>query len=185
MVINSLLKPILQDYNIPFGEGILCLIIIYYNLPLSPATEALFDPIMHQINISKIVERDYSSGSIKWNISLYSGENTEWEWINLEYRELFKAVNKERAGSSASCLAKMKEFFKSHPEVRKDDVINAAKAYIKSVDDPQYLQGADYFIVKDKGKSLTSRLEQYLEIVKTTKNIDLSSEIKMMGKVGK
>lgn len=169
MKLNPELKSIFIEFQIEPSLGILCLLHIYHKIALNPQLESILSPVMSQINVAKIVEKDYKAGgSLIWNYPLYEGEQTEWEWVNKEYRPLFHAVRKDAAGSLSSCLKKMKEFFKAHPAVRKHEVLEAAKMYINSVENPQYLQQADYFIFKnsDTRSSFTSRLEQYLELCK-------------------
>lgn len=189
MKLNQQLRDIFKEYNIDPVEGILCLFSIYHNVTLSGEIEKVLQPTMMQINIANIVSKDYKSNPprIVWNVPLYEGElnnDSNWAWIETEYRPLFKAANKLKAGSPSSCLRKMKDFFAKHPSVRKDDVIAATKMYITSVNDPNYLQQADYFIFKnsDNKSSFTSRLEQYLEILKESrKKIGNNGGIKMMG----
>lgn len=181
MVINKAIKDTLRAYEIPQTEGILCLMVIYYELPMPDILNSALGDIMRQINISHIVERDYSTETVKWNIPLYGGEDTTWDWVNSEYREIFKKIRPDRAGSPTSCLKRMKDFFKAHPEVRKEEVLKAALMYVASVDDPQYLQGADYFIIKSSNTGgMTSRLEQYLEILKARKITELTRKDKIM-----
>lgn len=182
MKLNLQLKEIFKEFNINPSEGIMCLLAIYHGVGLSGELEKVLQPTMMQLNIAKIIDKDYKTGTIIWNIPLYEGQNLEWGWIETEYRPLFRAVNKLKAGSSSSCLRKMKDFFAKHPSVRKDDVIAAAKMYISSVNDPTYLQQADYFIFKnsDTKSSFTSRLEQYLELLKESRK--QVGGIKMMGR---
>lgn len=172
MKLNAQLKEVFSEFNIDPAQGLFCLLSIYHNIPITGKVFDLLNPTMMQINVAKIVEKDYTrGGTVVWNVSLYEGEETEWKWIDTEYRPLFRAINKLKGGSTTSCNRKMKDFFKSHPAVRKQDVLDAAKLYISSVNDPQYLQQADYFIFKnsDTKSSFTSRLEQYLEVLKDAK----------------
>lgn len=180
MNLNSELKPVFREFNIDPASGLFCLMSIYHNIPIRGELEKLLTPVMMQINVAKIVDKDYKTKTLVWNIPLYEGENMEWNWINTEFRPLFAAVSRVKAGSLSSCTRKMKEFFKKHPSVRKQDVIEAAKMYVNSVSDPQYLQQADYFIFKnsDAKSSFSSRLEQYLELIKT--NAPQQNSYKMM-----
>lgn len=176
MMINPQIRQIFKQYNIPEVDGMLYLFAVYYEMEVTGATFEALEPIIKQVNVSKIVERDYTTTTVKWNIPLFMGQETEWQWIT-DYMRLFTAVRRDRGGSLTSCVKRMKTFFAKHPEVRKDDVMAAARAYIASVDDPQYLQGADYFIQKGTGVETTSRLEQYLEIIKVKKE---ANNIKLM-----
>lgn len=170
MKLNPELKDVFKEFNIDSAQGIFCLMSIYHKIPLTGMLASLLESTMMQINVSKIVEKDYKTTppSVVWNYPLYEGEETEWAWVDKEFRPLFKAANKLKAGSASSCIRKMKDFFRKHPSVRKDDVLAAAKLYISSVNDTTYLQQADYFIFKnsDTKSAFTSRLEQYIELLK-------------------
>lgn len=180
MTINPIIQQTFAQYNVPYDEGMLYLLSIHYGIPLSESLQQKLDVTIKQVNISHIVERDYENEDIKWIIPLFSDHDNNWDWVLKEYRQLFMNINKERAGSPSSCIKRMKAFFATHPEIRKDDVINAAKTYISSLNDPMYLMQADYFIFKGSGKDQTSKLEQYLEIIKV-KNEVSSQQLKMMG----
>lgn len=173
MTINPEINKLLQEHNIDYTKGMLVLFSLYFGLPMTDDVEKLFYGVMMQINVIKIVDKVYPTHAVIWNIPLFLDGNpdmeSEWIWVNNEYRPLFRNMDKDRAGSPSSCLKRMKTFFAQHPSVRKEDVIAAAKLYIDSVSDVRYLQSADYFIVKGKGTETTSRLEQYLEIVKENK----------------
>ena len=167
MRLNPELREIFDEFNIDPAAGIYCLLSIYHGIAIKGELAKILEPVMMQINVAKIVEKDYKSNTLIWNTTLYEGEEHEWSWVDLEYRPLFKAANKLKGGSSSSCTRKMKEFFKKHPSVRKQDVIEAARLYISTERDPTYIQQADYFISKnsDVKASFTSRLEQYLELI--------------------
>lgn len=166
MVINPKISELFKEFNIDHVQGMLCLLSIYHDLPLTNGLEKVFEETLHQLTATKIVDRDYKTGTITWAVPLYEGEENDWGWVLAEYRPLFSSINKVRAGSPSSCIKRMKELFKRKPEVRKDMVIDATKLYLASVTDPQYLISADYFIQKDKGANAISRLEQFIEIVK-------------------
>lgn len=83
-------------------------------------------------------------------------------WID-DFRKLFYGYKVGAMGSKSSCLKKMKVFLKKNPNVTKEDVINATRAYIDSLNgDYRFLQQADYFITKHDG----SRLETWIEELK-------------------
>ena len=171
MKINPEIEKLLTEHNINHTEGMLVLFCLYHNLPMTGDVERFLYDTMMQINVVKIVERNYGpNNKIVWNVPLYvDGDmkvESQWSWVTNEYRPLFRNVAKERGGSPSGCIKRMKAFFASHPEVRKQDVLAAAKAYIDSIDNPKYMQSADYFISKGRGADTTSRLEQYLEMVK-------------------
>lgn len=174
MSINPEIQKILRQYNIPVAPGLLYLLTLYHELE-----DGLFSEVIKkQINLSKIVERDYSEqGKLIWNIPLYSSEiiSDQWDWIQ-GWRNLFGKLRNDAIGDRKGCLLKMKKFFAEHPEVRMDDVLKATMMYLnpyyqsRTGFDVKFLQRADYFISKsvraDGGVQFTSRLEMYLEIMK-------------------
>ena len=183
-MINPQIKEICQQHNIDYVEAVLYLTAVFYNLPLSTALEKALQTTIKQVNVVHIVERDYLNKSIKWNVSLFGEDiSNQWKWVDTEYRILFRNLRPDRAGSSVSCLKRMKDFFKENPEVRKDDVIAAAKLYISELTNPDYLQGADYFIKKGVGSNVTSRLSEYLERIKLRKEVKEIQTSKKMGEI--
>jgi hypothetical protein len=182
MNINSEILQIIEEYNLDKTKTLLSLCSLYYDLPLDADLSRILDESMTQLNVLKVVDRDYESGAIIWNIPFFQTDkgssDSEWQWVLTEYRPLFKEISKDRAGSPTSCIKRMKAFFATHPEIRKNDILEAARMYIRATPNPQYLQSADYFILKDKGSQSKSRLEQYLEII--TENNNKLSQPKMM-----
>lgn len=173
MNINPEVSKILKQFNINEGEGILCLLSLYHNL-----NENIIPPMVtKQINLTKIVERDYDNiGQLIWNISLYEGEiipvDKEWEWIE-GYRNEFGKLRADAIGNKKNCMDKMKKYFSIHPEVRVEDVKQAVQMYLlpfqRGKSDLKMLQRADYFISKivkaEGGTEYNSRLDMYLEII--------------------
>jgi hypothetical protein len=146
-------------------SGLLYLLGIRFNLN----TDIIPDRIKRKINMLEIVERDLNTNTIFWIIPLFSGEERAWDWVN-EYRELFRSIRKDAGGTTFSCTRRMQKFFQKHPSLRSKEVLEAAKIYLepfqKGIQNPQYLQKADYFIYKGVGINISSRLEEYLEIHK-------------------
>lgn len=166
--INEKIIQVLEEQNIGINTGILCLLGIYHSIDF----EALYDACsiveitVKQLNASGIFEYDPKTNSILWHIPLFEGDNTsvEWEWIH-EYQNLFRAVRRDAAGTFDNVKKKMIRFFQENPSVRAEDIMIAAKTYIDSVNDPRYLQRADYFIKKN-GPDMQSRLKEFLEMKK-------------------
>lgn len=176
MKINEKIYQILKDFNIDKDEGALCLLGIKHGLELD---EVWFERTLKQINLTKIIERDYITREVVWNIALYEDEpviKNNWDWVDTEYRSLFKEINNKRAGSNKSCLTRMKKYFSENPEYRKEDVLIATALYLApfrdGTTDPQYLTQADYFIRKSVTRAkedYASKLEEYMEIYQDSK----------------
>lgn len=165
MKFNPQIKDIFVQNNINYDEGMLYLLSIYFNLNID---EKKFEESIKQVNFTKIVERNYSTipFSIVWNVPLFEGMQTNilWEWVT-DYRNMFKNIRPDRASTINICLARMKNFFSTHPSVRKEDVMEATRMYLSTVKDPAYLVSAHYFIKKDKGINEASKLEEFLDIL--------------------
>ena len=80
-----------------------------------------------------------------------------------EYRNLWKGLKVGSLGSYKTCYDKMKRWVSENPNYSKDDILKAARIYIKSLDNYQYLQQADYFIFKKDGKDENSRLSAFID----------------------
>ena len=66
-------------------------------------------------------------------------------------------------GSEASCKMKMYRWMKENPSYTPEQILKAADIYIKSLNNYQYLQRADYFIYKKDGKEESSGLAAYID----------------------
>lgn len=181
MQINPEVIKVLEDFNINVDEGLLYLLAIHFNLK----TEIISEQTLKQVNFSKIIERDYENDKVVWNLELFlSSEKNEdaWSWIE-DWRKLFMEIRSDAGGSKTACIDKMKKFFMTHPDVRKDEVIEATKLYLDEFrydkSKVKFLQRADYFIsktVKAEGTSdRNSRLEQYIEVYRNSKKVPESS----------
>lgn len=164
MELNNEVVEILKEYKINKDEGVLCLLGIFHGLDVDTLIP---DNIIKAINITKIVEKDYSTGTIKWNIPLYSGQQTAFDWVE-DWMKPFGQLNPERKGVKKDCVARMKRFFGSNPEYRKEDVYKARDMYLSTVKDPQYLKSSHKFIYEGAGDFRSSILLQWCEKVKET-----------------
>jgi hypothetical protein len=179
-MINPKLKEIFQQFNIDYTEGVLYLTAVFYQLPINENLVKALDTTIKQVNISKVIDRDYKNHTIIWNEPLFNTQETQWGWVE-EYRKLFRSVRPDRAGTSISCTKRMKEYFKDNPSVRKDDVMEATRLYLKELTNPDYLQGADYFIKKGVGAAVTSKLTEYVERILLRKEVADMQTSKRMG----
>lgn len=167
MKIHPNLKSLLEDYNIDYDEGVLYLLSLYFGLKIDSVK---IEKTIKQINFVKLVERDYNAQTtpytIKWNVPLFENQqvNDVWDWV-AEFRNMFKTIRPDRASTLNICLSRMKHLFSKNPHIRKEDVLEATKMYLRTVRDPNFLISAHYFIKKDKGVNEQSKLEEFLEII--------------------
>ncbi len=179
MGINQEIIKLLQEHNVDCSFGILYLLGIYHQL--DGIAEIIPEPIIRAVNNLGIVERDYKTNSFDWHIALYLGQSTDtvWEWVN-EYRKLFASKNKEREGNKKSCVQRMKVFFQQNPHVRKQDVLEATRNYLRTVE-PNYVKTAERFIFDGQGNFKTSMLLGWVEKLFETRNqVKNDPNIKMM-----
>ena len=80
-----------------------------------------------------------------------------------KYRLLWKGLKPGSMGSTDACREKLQRWMSVNPQYSTDDIYNASKAYIKSVDNYQYLQQADYFIYKKDAFGEQSRLSSFID----------------------
>ena len=80
-----------------------------------------------------------------------------------EYRKLWKGLKPGSMGSENACKEKMLRWMGENPNYSKEDIIKAARIYINSLNNYQYLQAAHYFIYKKDGKEEDSRLSAFIE----------------------
>lgn len=154
MTINSRVLEILEESRIKKDDGICYLLSLYYGFK----PDYIPDVLKQKINISKIVEEE--GGDIKWNIALFEGQETAFEWVKTEYVELFRQSGK--ATHAREALTRMKKLFAKNPEIRKEDVIEATKMYLYNTD-MKYVRLPHYFIEKGSGVEKTSDLLDWVD----------------------
>jgi hypothetical protein len=92
---------------------------------------------------------------------------SDMKWVD-EWRELFSSKKVGAGGSKQEVYKKMQIFIKENPDITKEEIFKATELYFNSLDNIKYMQQADYFIFKGKGKEASSRLSQWIEVVKET-----------------
>lgn len=153
--VNSAIKQALKTKNISIHDGISFLLCLYYGVQPSFIPKELERKIL----ASGIVTKDYSNDEIKWLIPLFEETITGYEWIS-SWMDMFKAINPDRRGVKKEVLTRMKKFFINNPAIRKEDVVEATKLYLKGVDNPKYCKKSHKFIYEIDG---TSMLLDYVE----------------------
>jgi hypothetical protein len=99
-----------------------------------------------------------TSNSITWNIPLWEEETTTW--IKNEYCSLFQDIGKKPYPKE--CTKRMITFLKKNPDVTKEEIITATKAYIRT-QDTRFIREPHYFINKGVGSQMISDLYNYIE----------------------
>lgn len=171
MEINPEVFEILREYKIDKSQGLLCLLGVYYKLDVNTTCS---EETIKAINLTKIVDRDYERNTIVWNIPLFSGQQTEWDWVK-DWIDGFKRINPDRRGSGTDAVRRMQEFFRKYPKYRMEDIYKARDLYFKSVaGTPLYCMHSHKFIFDGMGAMKKSRLLEYCEKVyegQSTNNI--------------
>lgn len=158
-MLNKEIKEELSKYKIPYEEGVLCLLALYYGLD-KPLPSIIPEILFKKVLATGIVI--YDKGSLTWKVPLFETQEINFAWV-ADFRTIFKKLNPDRAGSLNTCLSRMKKFFSENPSVRSSDVMGALSLYLKSVKDPQYLITSHKFIYDGAGASRNSHLEEWLE----------------------
>ena len=89
--------------------------------------------------------------------------NVELDSFINDFRNKFKGLKPGSMGSEASCKMKMYRWMKENPPYTPEQILKATDIYIKSLNNYQYLQRADYFIYKKDGKEESSGLAAYID----------------------
>lgn len=173
MQLNEGIFEVLKEFKIDKNKGTLALLAIYFKLD---AEATIDEETIKAINLTKIVEKNHANGMITWNMPLFAGQQTEWEWVK-EFNKMWDR-NKERKASNPDVTKRMIEWFKKYPEYRKEDVKKATEAYHRATKDPQFLKNSAAFIFDGAGASKKSILLAWCEKTK-----DASSTSNMRGTI--
>lgn len=157
MKINDKIIETLRELKIPPDDGVPYLLALYYEFKPSYIPAKL----KQKVNATGIVKSDGTKG-LKWDIPLFEGGKTNFDWVKTEFVQMFKDANPEKRGNGSYAMARMKRLFTEHPEIRKDEVIGAARMYIASTDS-KYLRFSHYFIEKGKGKDKIQDILEWID----------------------
>lgn len=159
MLINLEISKILNNYKIDRSAGLLTLLGYYFDLDVDSVCP---EEVVKAINTTKIVERDFRTRTIKWNIELFVGQELEFEWVK-EWVGKFSLLNPARTVAWQDAVASMKEFFSKYPKYRVNDVMEATDNYLSTVKDATFLKNPLGFIFEGKGVTKTSMLLGYCQ----------------------
>lgn len=160
--INSEIKNILQQRNISLVDGVSVLVNLYYGLTPSYVPKELIQKVL----ASGIVNYDYTTKTVDWYVPLFDEQETNFEWVT-EWMDLFKAVNPSRRGTKKDCLIRMKRFFTNNPHIRVNQVFQATRQYLATIDNPMYCKMSHKFIYEQDGTSMllsyASNIEEVIQ----------------------
>lgn len=160
MEINPDVIEVLREFKINKDKGILVLLGVYFKLD---AEKLCDEDTINAINLTKIVEKRYNNTDvIHWNMPLFVGQQTEWDWVKTEWNVLWNR-NMSRKASNPDCTKRMQDFFKKYPVYRKDDVMRATRNYHASQRDSQFLKNSAAFIFDGAGAAKKSILLGWCE----------------------
>ena len=149
---NTDVVQLLKDNDININDGKLILIALYFNL----RPTFVPDDLKHKIFKLGLFTYDKSKKEIKWKFDIFN--QSEIDWLD-EYRDLFKNVNKERKGDKKTVNNKLKKFMINYPTVTKEQIINAAKLYLRE-QNPTYVMDSGYFIEKNGNSKILEYLNR-------------------------
>lgn len=103
--------------------------------------------------------------------------NLELDDFIKEFRNLWKGLKPGSMGSEKACRDKMYKWIQDNPSYKKEDILKSAKLYIKSLDNLNYLQQADYFIYKKDIHGGSSRLSAFIDEIDGKQVDDWTSKL--------
>lgn len=174
MKINKDIAGILDKFKIPYEEGLSGLLSIYYDcIPMY-----MPQLLIQKLYLTGIVIRN-TDKSLTWRVPLFNKQEVNFAWVEA-FRDTFKRINPDRAGTLSTCVTRMKKFFFENPHIRIDDVKGATLMYQSTVRDPQYLITSHKFIYEGAGTSRNSPLEEWIEKYKESQGLERKSQSKVM-----
>ncbi len=165
MLLNKNIYELLKKSNINLDEAILYLLSLHFEI----RNDCISDQVKSKVHSIGIVKQ--TSTGLQWALPLFEGAETTFEWVKTEYIPLFTAANREKGGHVKESTIRMKRFFAENPEIRKEDVIEATKMYIRETNDHTYLRLPHYFIFKGVGLDRISDLSFWVDKYKETNQI--------------
>ena len=154
MKINSNILEILEEFKIRKDDGICYLLSVYHGYKPSYVPQ----DIIYKIMASKIIEE--SKTGIQWNVPLFEGQETVWEWVETEYVKMFADAG--NGGFVRESITRMKKLFAKNPEIRKDDVLGATRLYLYNTN-LGFIRKPHYFIEKGVGGDKTQDILDWID----------------------
>lgn len=157
MKVNEEVKEILRESNISQDDALTYLISLFYGYKPSYIPEIL----IHKINRTGIIRSD-NKGGIDWAVPLFEEQIIGFEWVK-DWIQAFGDINPDRRGIFETAVARMKKFFATYPDIRKDEVLAATRMYFRNLDNPKYLMKSHKFITDGMGVNKKSELKDWVD----------------------
>ena len=87
------------------------------------------------------------------------------EWVATEYIPLFRKANPKIVVEKRECMERMAWFMKTNPEVDREIILEATRAYISNTN-PKFLMRPYYFIRKKRDGVWSCELKGWTDIMK-------------------
>ena len=169
--INEEVKSILKAKGISLTEGIPFLLSTYYEYFPSYFP----DKLKRKIYSTNIFTFEYEVGEspkLVWKVPLFKGQAVDhFDWIT-QFMDMFGKINPDRRGARSYVVDRMKKLFAKYPDIRKDEVLDATRHYLNTVENPIYVLKSHKFISNTQGTPL---LDTIMEL--RDKKISSSSNI--------
>lgn len=167
--INEEIKEALREFNINNDDAICYLLALYFGY--QPVF--LPDILKQKLNLTGIYER--TNTGLKWHISLFSGGETAFDWVR-DYVRVFTEANPKKVAKVTDSTRRMKALFSKYPDIRKEEVMGAAKLYVRNTD-VNYLRDPHYFIEKGRGAEKTNDILDWIEKYRELQNRGSNSSV--------
>lgn len=135
-----------------------------YGVPYLLALYFGYDPIYVPKDLKELVassgiyRRDGST--IVWLVPLFEGQEVAFDWVETEYLKLFEPIGKNK--HKRECISRMKSLFRTHPDIRKEDVLSATRLYLSNTD-PRFVRMPHYFISKGVGADKVQDILEWID----------------------
>jgi hypothetical protein len=157
-VFNTDLISLLKKERINVDDALTYLLSLYYEIKPSYIPQKLESAIL----ALNIVNRNFSSNVLVWNINLFEEQITNFEWIE-EFRNMFKSINPDRVGTKIDTLKRMKKFLQENPMTSVSEILEATRLYLGTLTNSVYCKKAHKFIYDTEGSVLLEYIEKLRE----------------------
>lgn len=163
MNINKVLLKTLKEISPEDPLKYIPVILHVYFFPKEPLPSSLSSQALVEAMQYGFIKVSSTTGDYSLTFPLFEDAENEskMEWVK-DFRNLFKEVNSDRAGTLSTCFERMKTFLRENPEVRAYEIIEATRLYLRSTP-PNYIMKSHKFIYDGRGLFRNSTLEEWIE----------------------